>query len=530
MADDLTKITEDSARGGFYLFSGATVATVILAISAILIGRLLGPEMYGQYNLVLVIPSLLLLITDLGVNTGIVKFTASLRKDGKEGRVTHIIRHGTFFRLIVGAVVFALSLIFAGYFAMLINHPDFTFYIQIASVSLIFQVVYTTSTSAFVGLDRSEYNALATNIQAIAKTAIQIAFVLLGYSIAGALIGYVGGYIIASVIAGAILFFKLLRKPKKEENEHFRRNLSLLTHYGMPLYVSVMLIGILPQYQRVILSFFTSDVAIGNYQAASNFLQLLAVIPSSITTALLPAFSKLDSSTLEKVNIFFKRANKYTCLLIVPTTALILLFSTQIVRIVYGSVYSSAPFYLSISCLAYFFVIIGSLSLTSLFNGVGETGLTFRVTVINFVMLFGLSPIFAYVYGVPGALVASLISSGTAACYGAYIGIRKLKITFDLKPTTRIYLAAFSSSIPSLLLLYFTHLNDELTFIIGAVSYLAIFITLMPLLGIVNHGEISALSNVTMKIPLLNRIAPPLLKYQRRILGKTAATSHEPTL
>jgi len=60
MADDLAKITEDSARGGFFLFSGSALATAIMAISAILVGRFLGPGLYGEYNLVLVIPSLLL--------------------------------------------------------------------------------------------------------------------------------------------------------------------------------------------------------------------------------------------------------------------------------------------------------------------------------------------------------------------------------------------------------------------------------------------------------------------------------------
>ena len=59
-----------------------------------------------------------------------------------------MIRCGIVFRLIVGIAIFALSLIFAGYFAALINRPEFTFYIQIASVSVIFQVVDAVVTSA----------------------------------------------------------------------------------------------------------------------------------------------------------------------------------------------------------------------------------------------------------------------------------------------------------------------------------------------------------------------------------------------
>ena len=71
MGDELSKVTSDSARGGFFLFSGAALASVILAVSAILVGRFLGPDLYGQYNLVLVIPTLLLLFTDLGLNAAV---------------------------------------------------------------------------------------------------------------------------------------------------------------------------------------------------------------------------------------------------------------------------------------------------------------------------------------------------------------------------------------------------------------------------------------------------------------------------
>lgn len=525
MADELAKITEESVRGGFFLFSGAALATAIMAISAILIGRLLGPELYGQYNLVLVIPSLLLLVTDFGINTGITKFAASLRVNGKSESVATIIRRGTLFRLLVGVAMFIPSLIFAGYFAMLINRPDFGSYIQIALISLVFQVIFATSTSAFVGLDKSEYTALATNVQAIAKTVLQISFVLLGFSIAGALIGYVGGYVIASVLAGAILFFRLLKSEKSNQRESFGETLRVLTRYGAPLYVSILLTGILPLYQQVILAFFTSDAAIGNLRAASNFVALLAVIPGSITTALLPTFSKVDSSTTEEVNTLFKRANKYTCVLIVPTTILIILFSRQIVDIIYGPIYNSAPLFLVISSLSYLLVAIGSLGLTSLFNGLGETRLTLQVTIIYFLLLIILTPIFASAYDVPGALVASLISNIGGASYAAYVARNKLRVQFNLGPVARIYLAAGLSSIPSLIMLRFMPSNDILTLdiltlIIGAGMYLLIFVTLMPLIRIVNDSELNALASVTGKIPVLKLIVKPLLRYQRKILRK----------
>jgi O-antigen/teichoic acid export membrane protein len=213
LSNELTKVTADSARGGFFLFSGATLATAIMSISAILIGNLLGPALYGQYNLVIVIPSLLVLFTDFGINAGVTKFVASLRAKGQEERVPAIIRQGLLFRLSIAIVLSIFSIVFANYFSLIINRPDSTFYIQVASLAVIFQVIFTTTNSAFVGLDKAQYSALSTSIQAIMKTIFQVSLLFFSFSLTGVIMGYVGGFLVACVIGGAILFYKFLR-PK----------------------------------------------------------------------------------------------------------------------------------------------------------------------------------------------------------------------------------------------------------------------------------------------------------------------------
>ena len=64
----LIGVARESVRGGFYLFLGNFLSTLISAIAIIVIARLLGPSDYGLYNISLIIPSLLVLFTDLGVN------------------------------------------------------------------------------------------------------------------------------------------------------------------------------------------------------------------------------------------------------------------------------------------------------------------------------------------------------------------------------------------------------------------------------------------------------------------------------
>jgi O-antigen/teichoic acid export membrane protein len=517
-------VATDSARGGFFLFSGAALASIILAISAVLMGRFLGPELYGQYNLVLVIPTILVLLTDMGMNTGVTKFIASLRAENKEERIPAVIRYSLFFRLSIGTILSILSICFASYFALIINRPDFTFYIQLASLSVIFQVAFTNSNSAFVGLDKSEYSALNSTIRAVMTTMLQISLVLFSFSISGALIGFVGGFIFSAAI-GTILLFKFL-KPKKKSLKHStdenRHVLMLLARYGMPVYISVILIGFIPLYQQIVLAFFSSDIAIGNFRAAYNFATLLTVISTSITTALLPAFSKLESANSEMISRFFNKANKYTSIIIVPTTVFIIIFSKPIVALLYGTTYTSAVLFLSLSCSAFLLSIIGSLTLSSVFNGLGKTRLTMNTTLINFVLLLILTPLLARRYDVIGAIIASLIATTIAAIYAMTVAVRHLEIKFSFKSVLRIYMISILSAIPPLGLLLITQMNFVLVLAIGALMYLGIFITLMPLMRVVNVNELETLIRVTSNLPVLKFVTKLLFNYQRKILFLTS--------
>jgi O-antigen/teichoic acid export membrane protein len=522
MTDELAKVAEDSARGGFFLISGTALATVIMAIASILIGRLLGPELYGQYTLAIVVPQLLFLFTDLGINQGIIKFAASLRAKEETDRITKLIQSGTLFRVLIGTVVFAVNFAFADLFAAFMNRPNISPYIQIASITIVFQVIYTTATSAFVGLDKTEYNVLTTNIQATVKTTLSVTLVLLGFSVTGAIIGHVAGSIIAGIIGAGILFFKLLKPSRNSDDDGFIHNLKTLTTYGMPLYISVLLTGFLPLYQNLILAFFTSDIYVGNFKAATNFIALITILSMSITTALLPAFSKLDSSATNTIKAFFKLANKYTCLLIVPTTTLIIIYSKEIVQIIYGSTYQSASLFLAINSLLYFLVAIGYLTLNSLFNGLGETQITLKITLINFLTFIILAPALAKNYSAPGLIIASLISNTIATSYASHTARTKFKIEFDTQSIIKIYLISAISTIPSLLLLHFTPLPELLKVIAGGVLYLLIYATLAPLARIVSTPELQTVTRITQEIQPLKLIAKPILKYERKLLRARA--------
>jgi O-antigen/teichoic acid export membrane protein len=516
--DDIASVTEESARGGFFLMSGSILSTVIMSVAAIIVGRLLGPALYGEYVLALVVPSLFLLFADLGINTGITKFAASLRVRGESDRIPKIIRYGLMFQMLVGIAVFAIVFVFGEFFASMINRPGMGVYIQIVSISLLFQVVVTSANSAFVGLDKTEYVALTTDFMALAKTLSSVSLVLLGFSVTGAVLGYTSGYVVGSVISVILLFLKLLKPHFTNSGRDFVKTLRVLFSYGTPVYVAVLLVGFTPMYNQIVLTFFASNFDIGNYSVATNFFVLMAIIPGSIATALLPAFSKLDSSSAKSVRTFFRRAKKYACLFVIPIATVLMILSNQVVEIVYGSAFQLASSFLFIGCFPYFLVGIGYLTLTSLFNGLGETRTTLKITIISFLIGVTLTPVLARAYSVAGVLITSLFSNGVAMLYGSYVARAKFKIGFETWTTIKIYLIAAAAAIPPLLLMRFVHLSSIVALVACGLLFIVVYIVLVPGAKVMGSLEFEAAIQIVQKIRLLGPIAKPVLRFQQRIL------------
>jgi O-antigen/teichoic acid export membrane protein len=315
-----------------------------------------------------------------------------------------------------------------------------------------------------------------------------------------------------------MLFILLKKHLKTEDKSGFTHNIKTLMNYGVPLYISALLTGFIIPYENLILAIFTSDADVGNFKAATNFVTLITLLSVPITTALIPAFSKLNSTLNEQTKNFFKLANKYTALLIVPTACLIMIFSSEIVEIIYGSIYQSAALYLSIYCSLYFLTGIGYLTLASLFNGLGETKIVFKTSLIQVSMFAILAPLMTRTYSVPGLIIAFLISNAAGAAYGCYIARTKFKIEFAMKSIIRIYSVSLIAGIPVILYLQFAAMPGLLSVIVGGVLYLFAYMTLIPIARIITLSELEKADQILQKIKLLKNIVTPLIKYQKIIL------------
>ena len=524
MSEDLVQIAEASARGSFFLVTGRIAALITQAVAVFVVARLLGPDLYGIYALSLVFPTLLLIVVDLGVNQAIIRFSAKLRVKGRNQEIARLIRRGLFFKLVIGVAVFGICFMFSDYLAVyVLDRPDISVYIRLASTSIIFQVISTTSSSAFIGLDRMEYSALVTEVQALAKAVTSILLVILGLSIIGALVGHVLSFLAAGVLSGALLYFKMYRHLNSDGDDNvqvedsWKDSLKILLNYGSPLYISALLLGIIPQLQSIILGIFTSDYDIGNFKASLNFVILLSAITIPIATSLFSAFSKFEKNS-EKVKTFFGLSIKYVSLFVVPSALLMIILSEEIIQIVYGTSFASASTYLSLLATIFLLVGLGYRVQQSLFNGLGETRETLKISLIQFVFFIFLAPYLTKTFEVTGLITSILLSTFVATVYGAYRAKSKCKVEFNCKSLIRVYLLAVVSATPAFLCRRFLPFPATFKVIMASAVYLISYLTLLPLTRTITKSELKNMEPVVKKIGPLKPIANLIFKYEYAIM------------
>ena len=521
MPTDIAKIAEDSTRGTFFLATGSIFSTIISAIAVFIIARLLGAELYGVYTVSLTVPSLLLLFVDFGVDRALIRFSANLHAKDANESLAKMLRYGILFKTLVGITIFSISLLLSDYLAMyIIARPDYGIYIRLGSLAIIFQIIFNTVGAVFIGLDHMEYSALATNIQALVKAVVSSLLVVLGFSVMGAITGFVVSYLIAGLFSGGLFFIKLYKPLNLSKHEdELTSPLKTMLSYGFPLYISTLLFGASSQLQNVILAIFTSDVDVGNFKAALNFVALLTALTGPVVMALLPAFSKLDKDD-DQVKTFFTLTTKYMSLLMVPAITIIIIFSKELIDIIYGTSFLSAAFFLSLSAIPFFLVSLGRFTLGSLFNGLGETKATLKMTLINFIVFISLAPLLTKTHNVPGLIIALLFSGSASTILGAYMAKTKFDAQPDYKNMVKIYVVASISALPALLTIHFLPLQPLLKVLVGSSTYLFTYATIIPLVRIINGAELEGICQTINKIRLLKSLAKPLLTYTRKLTAK----------
>ena len=91
-----------SATGGFKLFIGVSISSVLTAASLIVVLWLLNnPDDYGIITTAMIFPLMLSLVKDWGMNSAMVKYIAQYKAENENSLIKNVMISGALFELLM---------------------------------------------------------------------------------------------------------------------------------------------------------------------------------------------------------------------------------------------------------------------------------------------------------------------------------------------------------------------------------------------------------------------------------------------
>ncbi|MEM3186499.1 MAG: oligosaccharide flippase family protein [Conexivisphaerales archaeon] len=500
--------TEPIAKGAYRLFLSNITATIILAVSSIVIGRLLGPNNFGLYTLALVIPGYAYTIMQLGIPTAATRFSAMYSSSGDKERSASFAYNMLLFEFIVSLLLIAALIPFSGIFARYVFHrPILQSAIAIALLALFGQSGFYTGLSALQGVGRMDRFALLQILQAMARLFMQVLLLLLGFGVLGAISGHVVGFFISGMIG--LMFIKSIYGRVRPRN--FISDVNTALRYAMPLYLASLVSGIVPPLQNTLLASFVSNSEIGGFGAASNISVIISLFVFPIQTVLFPAFSAYKDKA--KLLDFYRLTAKYTAVFIVPVASItVIALSSPITAAVYGRVYQFAGPYLALLVLPSLLAGFGSLSQTNLLNGIGETRKSSIAGISGAIVTLASLPILIYLYGVYGAIIGSIAGQLVSFAIAWRMISNTLSGNIRVSDAYRIYIASFLSAA----LVYpvtFVHTYPVITVLAVGLLFLAILIPFLALTKALTRDDVAFLDSQFSRLGFIHTLLKILIRY-----------------
>lgn len=408
-------------KNSIYQFSTNMSAKLGAFIFTIILARLLMPELFGLYNLVLSTILIFGAFSELGIGTAIIRFLS--KEFGKKNRnlKAYIFYFGKI-KIILLILISLAILIFSRYLSD-------TFYQKPIFFALLAGILYTifNQINGFLkGMIQAanKFNSVFKReivFQVSRIILVPLAVILsIKYSLSNETILtlIILSLSFSAFLASLLLFFDVRKNYskylKKEKTRKLSKNKKHVANGFLIGTAALVLSGaFFGNIDRVMLGKFVTGEFIGFYTAASNLVGALAAMTGSASAVLLPIFSKLKGKRLEKG---LQKSLRMTLLISISVFILIIVLANVAILIAYGKDYLPATNILRLLSLILFILPVMAIY-QSYFISQGKPNRiaillivsTLLNIVLNYVLITSLLP-YGSLAAVYGAAIATIIS------------------------------------------------------------------------------------------------------------------------
>jgi O-antigen/teichoic acid export membrane protein len=313
------------ARGGGTLFAGRLFTWGVRFALAIVLARTLNADGYGLYNLAIGLATLVATFPPIGLDTALVRFTATAVARGQPDVARANVR---WVLLVSGAlsVVAALGLVaFAAPVAELVMHDARLAPLLIIASLAIPGMVLNRHLGAFLqGVRRLELGTLAEQFgQPLARAILIAGLLIAGMTVAGALSAWVA----ATFVATAMLAYFAWRYLPAAGGREERPQRGQMLRFSLPVFFSNIVTSVGENLQTIFLGLLSTVSAVGVF-GVSNQLNLIgSMFHSSVVSASMALFAETEARGDRRgLESLYQTVSKWSLSLNVPLFLAVVLF------------------------------------------------------------------------------------------------------------------------------------------------------------------------------------------------------------
>jgi stage V sporulation protein B len=397
------------------------------------LGRILGPEDYGRFGVIITLTTMIIVLLGNGVPTAMSKFIAE-NFDTHPGRVKNIKATAILLQALIMIPATIFFYLLAPWIATtVLRDPSLTELFQISALIIPGFALASFYFYYYTGLHYFRLQAVLKTIRAVAR----IIFIV-GFAYYWGVTGAVSGYIVAPLAVFVIAFLYDLFKvspnlPEKDSDYHLAK--SSLFQYAWPFTLFLIF------YELVITAdlyfvkaLLQDDYLTGLYNAAITVGRIPYYLFYALTIILLPAIAKAKTvtSSQEAAQLVQKTLILIYALLL-PMVTFLFAYSHQVLTFFYGKKYLGALpafeiFVFGAGFLTVFYVLAFAL------HGAGRVKVPMWLSFAGIILLSALNLSLIPLYQLSGASLAVTLTSVFLA--GAALAYTKMEFQISLMPKT----------------------------------------------------------------------------------------------
>jgi O-antigen/teichoic acid export membrane protein len=392
------------------LLKGTSTALLMRIVSLgvqylfiLILAKILGASAVGIFSLLYIILQLSGIISRVGTNTAILKFTGELTAKNEWEKLKTLLLQSYIITIIVGAVISFSVYLYADMISSFLNKSYLTSYIRIISLSIVpFSLLFINYEFLRGRKKIGLYVSLQGAIPFLIATLVALVFISLGVSLIAIpysiLVSFIGTFLISTYFLIKFIPNKTLPKldiPWK-----------VLTTVAFPLMIVSTVSYMMGWIDTIILGIYKNEADVGVYTVCLKIATLTSLPLVAVNSIAAPKFAEhwgqKDFLAIKKIA---NNSTKLIFLTSLPLLIIILLFPSFILSIFGVEFINGRTALMIITCAQFINAISGSVGFLLQMTDY-QKNFQFIIIVATIINI-SLSYFFIPIYGIEGAALAT---------------------------------------------------------------------------------------------------------------------------